>query len=542
MSTSSERHHILARIFGTDEGFSGMPDAHLFLHERVRLFVKILFFFFSYVLLVGLLKAFVFMPKVRPEWVTSINVGNLITLGIAVSFGILWIYLRGGLRPVWILQLIDSVSAVLTNGAIGCTALWFPNAVPEFVLLLIVILVLVIRAALVPGSALRSVMVGLTSTAALTCPLWLNRPPASDEFEVAHYIWAIAAIWGIIFTVTTAIISRVIYGLRRMVYQAMQLGNYTLEQKLGEGGMGVVYLARHALLSRPTVVKLLPPEKAGEHNVTRFEREVQQSSRLSHPNTIEIYDFGHTPDGIFYYAMEYLEGLNLEELVNTEGPQRPARVIHILKTVAHALSEAHRAGLIHRDIKPANIVLCNKGGMADMAKVLDFGLVKDIKAPKELALSVANAVTGTPLFLAPECLTNPDQVDGRADLYALGAVGYFLLTGTNLFKGRTMVEVCSHHLHTAPEPPSRRLGRELPRDLEEVILRCVEKKPADRFADAMALYEALTGCNDANGWQLKEAGRWWEENGDMVRGFLLKKRQSLSEDQTAVLQRRECCI
>jgi serine/threonine-protein kinase len=198
-------------------------------------------------------------------------------------------------------------------------------------------------------------------------------------------------------------------------------------------------------------------------------------------------------------------------------------VIYTLVQVSHALSEAHSAGLIHRDIKPANIVLCNRGGAADMAKVVDFGLIKDIKAPSELALSATDAITGTPQYLAPELLTAPDQVDRRADIYSLGAVGYFVLTGCHVFEGASVVEVCSHHLHTAPRPPSERLGRALPDDLESVLLRCLEKKPGDRYDNGNALREALIQCRDANAWSLVHASEWWSRNQERVAAYLDQK-------------------
>jgi serine/threonine-protein kinase len=227
-------------------------------------------------------------------------------------------------------------------------------------------------------------------------------------------------------------------------------------------------------------------------DVRRFEREVQLTSRLSHPNTISIYDFGRTEQGEFYYAMEYLDGLDLQTLVEQEGPQEPARVAHLLAQLCGALSEAHGAGLIHRDIKPANVVVCERGGVKDVVKVLDFGLSKELENPRmEVTLSNVQTIVGTPLYLSPEALLAPDTMDGRSDLYAVGAVGYFLLTGTPPFSGSGLLEVCAQHLHTSPVPPSQRARGPIPARFEALILSCLEKSMDERPQSAAALRDAL---------------------------------------------------
>jgi serine/threonine-protein kinase len=263
------------------------------------------------------------------------------------------------------------------------------------------------------------------------------------------------------------------------------------------------------MLRRPAAIKLLPPDRYGAESVARFEREVQLTAQLTHPNTIRIFDYGRTPDGIFYYAMELLEGANLAEVIEEGGPMPAARVIHILDQVLGALIEAHGVGLIHRDIKPANIFLTQQGGVPDVPKVLDFGLVKQVGQPEvDPGLSLATSLTGTPLYMAPEAITTPDQIDARADLYALGAVGYFLLTGQEVFNGRTVIEVCGHHLHSPPVSPSERLGAPVSADLEGLILTCLAKHPDRRPADARALRTALRTCGDAGRWTETDARRW----------------------------------
>ena len=287
-----------------------------------------------------------------------------------------------------------------------------------------------------------------------------------------------------------------------------QLGPYTLEEKIGEGGMGVVYKAHHALLKRPTAIKLLPSERAEGRDLERFEREVQLTSMLTHPNTISVYDFGRTPEGSFYYAMEYLEGLDLQALVDQTGPQPAGRVAHLLAQLCGSLVEAHGVGLLHRDVKPANVFLCERGGMRDVVKVLDFGLIKEFgQRTGDTPRTEANVIVGTPTYLSPEAVTAPDAMDGRSDLYAVGALGYFLLTGVPPFSGKTVLEVCCQHLHSEPVPPSARLDASLPPELERLILSCLAKSPEERPRDAATLQAALLPL--ASAWTQDEAAAWW---------------------------------
>jgi serine/threonine protein kinase len=295
------------------------------------------------------------------------------------------------------------------------------------------------------------------------------------------------------------------------VQQARRLGQYTLDEKVGEGAMGIVYRAHHAMLRRPTAIKLLAPQRMGQKNLLRFEREVQLTAMLTHPNTVAIYDYGRTPDGVFYYAMEFLDGIDLEDLVRHYGAQSEGRVTHILRQVCSALAEAHGLGVIHRDIKPGNIILTVRGGEPDVAKVVDFGLVKELDTAGGTDTSSldSNVLVGTPLYLSPEAITAPDSVDARSDLYALGAVGYFLLTGEPLFHGRTIMELCAHHLHTAPTPPSVRLGHAIDERLESALMACLSKNPADRPSSAQSLHEALARSRAASAWSVEDARRWW---------------------------------
>jgi hypothetical protein len=322
-------------------------------------------------------------------------------------------------------------------------------------------------------------------------------------------------LWCVFAVLAAAVNSRQLYGLRAQIREIRKLGQYTLEEKIGEGGMGTVYRASHAMLRRPAAIKLLSKQGASAQDQARFEREVQLTSRLAHPNTISIFDYGHSADGVFYYVMEYLDGFDLERLVNEEGPLEPARVIHILAQVCGSLGESHALGLIHRDIKPANIVLTERIDEPDIVKVVDFGLVKALE--KNTEDSRAGTLTGTPLYLAPEAILNPEMVDARTDIYALGAVAYFLLAGRNVFEAETVVGVLSMHLTMAPDPPSEQLGKPLPPDLERLVLQCLAKERGERPASAAALAAALLACRDAPRYDKAAATAWWQERGPKLR-------------------------
>ncbi|MCG6158482.1 serine/threonine protein kinase [Rubinisphaera margarita] len=297
--------------------------------------------------------------------------------------------------------------------------------------------------------------------------------------------------------------------VRQAAIESRQLGQYSLDEKLGEGGMGVVYRAHHQMLHRPTALKLLHAERTDEQALVRFEREVQLTSQLTHPNTIAIYDYGHTAEGVFYYVMEYLNGFSLDSLIQKHGPQAEGRVIYILRQLCDSLSEAHQLGMIHRDVKPANIMLTQYGGLHDFVKLLDFGLVKPRDADQNTTL--AGSLTGTPLYLSPEAIRH-EPLDARSDLYAVGAVGYFLLTGTTVFEGRSIVDVCNDHVKTTPEKPSARLGRTIDEDLERLILSCLEKQKADRPESAAVLEQELASCQSAGSWTRSSAKTWWQTN------------------------------
>ncbi len=307
----------------------------------------------------------------------------------------------------------------------------------------------------------------------------------------------------------TLVVGRLRRDAQRAAMKAQHLGQYSLEEKIGSGAMGVVYRGCHAMLRRPTAIKMLDVDKVNEGSMQRFEHEVQITCQLNHPNTIAIFDYGRTPEGVFYYAMEYLDGVNLQTLVDDYGPQPEERVVHILLQICGSLYEAHSRGLVHRDIKPANIMLNRRGGEPDVVKVLDFGLVKAMDGDKHVRLTANNSLTGTPLYMSPEAIQAPMTVDACSDIYAVGAVGYFLLTGRPVFQANSLVELCQHHVDSVPVPPSERRGKQVSAEMEVAILACLEKSRAKRPQTARDLAKQLLKSPVAQQWADADGDAWW---------------------------------
>jgi eukaryotic-like serine/threonine-protein kinase len=318
--------------------------------------------------------------------------------------------------------------------------------------------------------------------------------------------------------------SRVIYGLRAEVSKAREMGSYRLVERLGRGGMGEVWQAQHRLLARPAAIKLIRPEVLGGEDpatrellLRRFEREAQATAQMRSPHTMALYDFGVADDGTFYYVMELLDGFDLSALVERFGPVPPARAVHFLGQVCASLGEAHEAGLIHRDVKPANLYACRYGREVDFIKVLDFGLVKHQRPSAaddgaEDLTAAHMSPGGTPAYMSPEQALGEGQVDARTDLYAVGCVAYWLLTGTLVFKGATAMETLVMHVSREPEPPSRRTNRPIPPDLDEIVLACLAKNPAARPQTADELAERLGRARIGEVWSREQAMAWWQAN------------------------------
>jgi serine/threonine-protein kinase len=496
-------------------------ESRAFLQARVALFWKVMFFIA--LLGSGLGALGTIAQRGLDFWVTLVG---------SAQSGLFWWLCGRGQWSVRASRLLESLGLVLyvTGGAsigrfvlVGVTrdralvdpsALMMADAYVTMLQLFGTALMVGIRAALVPSRPRRTLivtaLVGIPPTVMATFFVpaengWLRLRPLDSS--VLPWLPGSAVVMWVFVVVTCVVISTIIYGLQAEVREARYLGHYVLEHKIGEGGMGEVYRARHGMMRRPSAIKLLRSERASDAALRRFEREVQLTARLTHPNTITLFDYGRTRDGIFYYAMELLDGANLQRIVELSGPQPAARVARILSMACGALIEAHGVGVIHRDIKPANLMLCRQGGEYDVLKLLDFGLVKQLSVEGEAQLTGVSTLLGTPQYMAPESILSADSADARSDIYALGAVAYYLLAGADVFDGKSVIELCVQHLHHAPQPLAAR-GLAIPAELEALVLACLEKDPNHRPQSAAELRRKLEACAIAP-WTADDARAWW---------------------------------
>jgi serine/threonine-protein kinase len=415
-----------------------------------------------------------------------------------------------------------------------------PEVGADTITAFILALIMFARSVFVPSSARRTTVLGVLIGIPLVAAMYWHSLDvdlniwgqlgygAESASRVAALQSVVTIMWWTLTVGLSALASRVIHRLRKEVSDVQKLGQYSLGRKLGEGAMGVVYEAKHGMLKRPTAIKLLRPEVADRDALDRFRREVQLTAKLTHPNTVTIYDYGRTPDGLFYYAMELLSGATLTQVVEAGGPQPVERVVRILRDAALALNEAHDVGLIHRDIKPSNIMLARQGGIPDVTKVLDFGLVKNLGKVDDLEQTNTMSIKGTPHYLSPEAIQDPQGIDARTDLYALGAVGYYLLAGRHVFDGKTIMEVCLHHLHTQPLPLAEVSSQKVPAELEALIFSCLQKAQSDRPASGQELADVLERLEVAR-WTRANAEAWWDTFG----GTIESAKGPLSPDVTA---------
>ncbi|WP_394836627.1 serine/threonine protein kinase [Pendulispora rubella] len=438
----------------------------------------------------------------------------------------IWWIARGRPRSLRFLRCLEAIGILVSTLALSAMgyALTLSGGVTpgrehgptagQYIVLLALNYIVMARAVFIPSSPRRTLwLTGVSAAGLFLSASPLLNVATHDVFgaKASPYFGTMMGIfaWWLMTTCLATLATSTIYGLRLQVREALQCGEYTLEEKIGEGGMGVVYRARHGMLRRPTAVKLLPASASTAPRIARFEDEVQHTARLSHPNTVTIFDYGRTPEGIFYYAMELLDGETVQDTIDATGPMPPERVAKILMQIAGALDEAHSVGSVHRDVKPSNVVLCNQGGLFDFVKVLDFGLAESFEREGKPSQSHLGIV-GTPLYLAPEGVLNPAVVGPPADVYALGGIGYFMLTGEPVFPGKSILEIGSRHLHAVARRPSERSPFPVPEALENLLLRCLAKAEEERPTAASVVRELASVAVQA--WSAGDAAAWWQEH------------------------------
>jgi serine/threonine-protein kinase len=504
---------------GKRTGFLRSPtgfetEFNAYLQQRLRLCVAVM-------TLVGfalLMMHWLLAPEVSSEYPgywrhpsTHVHLGGL--LGMAV----MWVVIR---RGRWSGPALLAADVALQAAMIGTCLLMYELSYAQGNRSLVPFLGLLVmtRAVVVPSRAMRTLIGGLIAAAGILAiqlahgqlQYWHGHTVPQEGFvEVVSWDFTYLVLSAVI----AAVASRVNFRLRVSAYEARRLDQYVLEGLIGKGAMGEVHRAQHALMRRPTAIKLVRAEVLTERLLKRFEQEVRHTSRLTHPNTIRVYDYGQTADGVFYYAMELLEGADLDRVVQASGPFPPGRVIHVLVQALGALAEAHAVGLVHRDVKPGNLILCRQGLAHDVVKVTDFGLVRDTEAA-EPSLASADELCGSPHTISPEVVQG-QKATAAVDIYALGAVGCWLLTGKPIFDATNVMEFIVAHMQRPPIRPSARLP--VPADLETVLMSCLAKDPFDRPANADALRTSLLACVDAGRWTEADAAAWWATHGPALK-------------------------
>jgi serine/threonine-protein kinase len=467
--------------------------------------------------LLGHVSLYVNHPE-DPRWY-GFHTVDQVAVGALVASLALYAYLRSGHREPRLVMDIGLCYMVAVSFAIGVLIHWGPPSgepPPPLPTITWVGPVILMFAALIPASPRKLFLAGLVAASMDPLGMVLARATGAYHFGALHNIFLMHYPNYLMLGVGV-VISQVVTRLGQQVTRDRELGSYRLGELLGSGGMGEVYRATHRMLARPAAIKLIRPEvlAAGDGGsvqlaIARFRREADAAANLRSPHTVELYDFGVTGDQRLYFVMELLEGMDLDTLVRTHGPLPPARAIHILRQVCDSLEEAHSAGLVHRDIKPANIHVGRLGLRNDWVKVLDFGLVKSVDdGNSQRSLATAQGLTpGTPAYMAPE-MALEERVDGRADLYALGCVAYYLLTGRLVFEAASQFQLVAKHLNERPVAPSERMGEPLDPTLERLVLDCLAKAPSERPASAAELDRRLAAVPIAP-WSEADAKAWWE--------------------------------
>ena len=441
-------------------------------------------------------------------------------IGMVGSFALAWAVTRFRTRPKFVLDLGLGLE-VLTALLIALCGTY--KIVPHASRISWVAAVILVYPAIAPAAPRRVLVAGLVAASmdVVAFAVAINRFP-NESWSAIQLAWMLAPSYVCAFLALVP--ATLIRRLGREAGVARELGSYRLGRLLERGGMGEIYEASHRMIAKPAAIKLIRPELLATYPefadmvTERFYREAEAVAALRSPHTVALYDFGVAADGTLFYVMELLDGIDLQRLVERFGPLPPERVVHILAQACDSLSEAHAHGMVHRDIKPSNILLCNLGTTVDFVKVLDFGLVRrDAPAPGAEGLSAPLGQPGTPSYMAPETISGSDAVDRRADLYALGCVGYWLLTGQAVFEGSSPIQIMYHHGYDVPVPPSERLGRPLPPELEAVILSALAKLPGDRPSTAADFSARLSAAELSTGWDIPRARAWWSENLGAVR-------------------------
>jgi serine/threonine-protein kinase len=514
MPTELETRPMLERGLDTSGGLG-------FLRERLALLGKTVFllsfgfylFLLASLVLVG---GAPFIPVVRGP----VSLGHLCASSI---MGLLWLLARRPVKSLSALGALDAFSIIVGCGLLAFMTVDDPSQILQA--LLAIMVTVMIRAILVPSRPRRTlVLSALAFVPTIVVCVARHHPTDMMPGFTASYqklhLTLNTILWSVLGTTLATVTSRVTYGLRQQVAEVSELGQYVLEEKIGSGGMGEVWRARHRLLIRPAAIKLIRPKALSttssnpELLMRRFEREARATAALKSPHTVQLYDFGATEDGTLYYVMELLEGFDLDTLVRRYGPLPAERAVHILRQVCSSLIDAHTNGLVHRDIKPANLVISRAGTTFDFIKVLDFGLVKLDTAQRAddnaVKLTTDGTASGTPGFMAPEVVLGVAGTDARVDLYSLGCVAYWLLTGKLVFEGSNAVQVMVHHAHTPAPRPSLRVELPIPKELEDLIMECLEKDPSSRPHSADDLSARLEAVPLASAWTAERAERWWE--------------------------------
>jgi serine/threonine-protein kinase len=483
LGQSAERLRVLALLYAGTFFFAGIFPPLVIANERARFLGNAVLWAPA---VAGIVVAVLVALAVRSK-----RVSLPVAMGLAPVFEVVSSY------AIAAAEFADPTTLETHQGFLGLS--W----VAVWVLLFTVV---------VPTAPRRALLAALASISSVPVVVALAIATGATTFRINPLLFFFGLVFPYLLVVAMAYVgARVVYNLGTEVKRARELGSYRLEEKLGQGGMGEVWRARHRMLARPAAIKLIRPSAgASQEAVRRFEREAQAIASLRSPHTVELFDFGVAADGAFYYVMELLDGLDADSLLRRFGPVPPERAVHLLCQICHSLSEAHASGLVHRDVKPANIFLCRYGEEYDFVKVLDFGIVGTVRERAEpgAVQTSENALRGTPAFIAPEQALG-GEVDGRADIYATGCVAYWLLTGQFVFTADTAMGLIVQHAHTPPTPPSARTTQAIPRALDELVLGCLAKEPADRPQSARELSARLAGIEIMGQWTQGRAAEWW---------------------------------